>query len=76
MAHRGAIYAIDTMSAGAILSALMGYLPPIAALLAIFWYAVQLYECKTVQRWLRVRRIRRIHKRRLATERANARLRS
>jgi hypothetical protein len=68
VSHRGAVYVVDTVSAGAILSAFLGYLPPIAALLAIFWYGVQLYESRTVQRWLRVARIRKIRKRRLKLE--------
>lgn len=50
----------DVVSAGAVVGAIMGYLPGIAALGAIIWYAIQIWESKTVQK--RVRAWRRKHK--------------
>jgi len=50
------------VSAGAILGAIVGYLPAIAALVGVVWYLVQLYESNTVQRYLRGRRERKIAK--------------
>jgi len=46
-------HTIDWISVGAVVGALMGYLPPIAAFLAIVWYAIQIYESKTVQGWIK-----------------------
>jgi hypothetical protein len=65
MSHKALTTVIDFASAGAILTAFLGYLPPIAALAAIIWYVVQTYESKTVQRWVRLRRWKRARKRRL-----------
>jgi hypothetical protein len=48
----------NLVSAGAILGTFLGYLPAIAALGAIVWYCIQVYESRTVQRWLRLRRHR------------------
>ena len=50
------------VSAGAILGAIIGYLPAVAALVGVVWYLVQLYESHTVQRYLRGRRERKIAK--------------
>lgn len=49
---RLAIIAADVAAAGAVVSTLVGWLPPLAAFLACLWYALQLYESKTVQTWL------------------------
>lgn len=46
----------DTISALAVLTTLAGFLPPIAALSAMLWYCVQIYESKTVQAWLQARK--------------------
>lgn len=40
------------ISLGMILSTLIGWLPAIAALIGVIWYMVQIYESKTVQRWI------------------------
>jgi hypothetical protein len=45
----------DVGAIGAILGSLAGYLPPMAALIGILWYAIQIWESDTVQR-LRSRR--------------------
>lgn len=46
-------------SLAAILGALMGYFPDLAAGAALVWYVLQLWEGKTVQDWRRKRRKRR-----------------
>jgi hypothetical protein len=38
----------------------MGWAPGIAALVALIWYLIQIYESATVQRWVANRRIRKI----------------
>jgi uncharacterized membrane protein YbaN (DUF454 family) len=48
------------LSALAIIGTWIGMLPAIASLAALFWYALQFYESKTVQRWLHTRRQRKI----------------
>lgn len=45
----------DLGAIGAILGSLAGYLPPMAALIGILWYALQIWESDTVQH-LRSRR--------------------
>jgi chromate transport protein ChrA len=47
-----------SISLGAILMTLAGLLPAAAALVAIIWYAIQIYESVTVQRWLKNRRLK------------------
>ena len=56
--------AADVVSAGAILATFLGFLPPLAALAAIIWYAVQLWESKTVQKFVRLHKHKRIRHRR------------
>lgn len=56
----------DGISAVAIVGAMVGILPAFAAIAAIIWYSVQIYESRTVQKHLRRRRLRRIRARRLA----------
>ena len=46
----------------AILGALAGWVPPVAALLAALWYSIEIYESKTFQRILADRRTRRVIK--------------
>lgn len=46
------------LSLAAILSTLAGLLPAIAALAAVVWYAVQIYESETCQKWLDKRRMK------------------
>ena len=40
----------DVISVGAILGSLAGWLPPLAALAAIIWYSIEIYESATVQK--------------------------
>jgi hypothetical protein len=67
--HQSAILAVDLVSAAAILGTLAGVLPPLAALGAVVWYAIQIFESDTVQVWLkghrhviRKKRLQRKHK--------------
>lgn len=48
---------MDLGSAAAISAALMQILPPLAALGGVIWYALQIWESKTVQRHVRRRRL-------------------
>lgn len=48
---------VDTLSAGAIIGALIGVLPAIAAAGAFVWYLIQIYESRTVQHWLANRKM-------------------
>lgn len=41
--HDGARVVIDTLSAAAIVASLMQWLPPMAAILGIVWYILQIY---------------------------------
>ena len=50
----------DTIAIAGIGAALLGYLPPLAALIAIVWYAIQIYESQTLQNMLMNRRLRRL----------------
>lgn len=52
--HTGSLFALG--------GSLFGLIPAIAAVLAVIWYGLEIYENKTVQRWLTGRRIRRIAK--------------
>lgn len=49
----------DTISAGAIVGSILGWFPPIAALAATVWYAVQIWESHTVQKWWRLHKRKR-----------------
>lgn len=51
-------HAADVASITAILGTFMGVLPALAALGALCWYVVQIWESKTVQGWWRQRRQR------------------
>lgn len=44
---------IDTISIGATIGALAGWLPLIAALASLIWTLIRIYETKTVQGWLK-----------------------
>ena len=49
----------DALSVGAVIGAITGILPAIAALFTIIWTAIRIYETETVQRLLGNRRRRR-----------------
>lgn len=42
----------DTAAGTAIVASAFGYLPSLAALAGFLWYAIQVYESKTVQGWI------------------------
>lgn len=45
-----------------ILGAMSGVLPPIAALIGVIYYGIQIFESKTMQDWLARRRLAKIVK--------------
>ncbi len=45
----------DVLGAGAIVGTFLGYLPLVAAFLALIWYVIQIWESRTVQHWWRNR---------------------
>lgn len=56
--HRVFNIGMDALSAAAILGALAQWLPPLAACGGVIWYAIQIWESKTVQKHVRVLRYR------------------
>jgi hypothetical protein len=68
--HPGVAPTVDVISAAAIVGSLMHWLPPLAAVLAVVWYVLQIYESQTVQGWLHhrkvVKRLKSRHRRRVA----------
>jgi chromate transport protein ChrA len=59
---------------GVLVATVAAALPPLAALVAIVWYLVQIYESKTVQRWLATRQQRRLARMKAAVMMAEAKL--
>lgn len=57
-------HAADVISAGAVVGAFAHILPPLAALIAVLWYCLEIFESKTVQGFIRGRRLRRHRQRR------------
>lgn len=49
--HPVSTYILQTTSAAAIISAIIGYLPPITAIVALLWYVIQISESRPVRRW-------------------------
>ena len=61
---RSAIWPLDVIGAGAVIvTAIIGWLPYIAAAIAILWYVIQIWESRTVQHWHENRRMVRKAKR-------------
>lgn len=52
----------NVAGAGSIVASAVGYLPAFAAAVALIWYLIQITESKTVQTWIKTRRIRRLAK--------------
>ena len=50
----------DATAVGVIAATLLAWLPPAAALFAIAWYIIQMYESKTIQNMLRTRRLKKL----------------
>lgn len=57
--YQALVLTADAVSAVAVIGAIVGWAPPLAAMGALVWYIVQIYESKTVQQWLGRRRQRR-----------------
>ena len=51
---------IHTGAVATILGTVLGWVPPIAAVLAMIWYSIEIYESKSFQRILADRRARRV----------------
>ena len=49
--EHGTRWAGDLAAAGAILGTVINWLPPLAALLGIIWYAIMIWESHTVTAW-------------------------
>ncbi len=64
---------VDVISGVAVAAALMQWLPPIAAVAGIIWYAIQIWESKTAQAWWAGHN-HRAQLRKLAIAEVNARL--
>lgn len=45
----------DIVGAGTIIAAFIGYLPAIAAAVALCWYLIQIWESRTIQHWVQNR---------------------
>lgn len=43
----------DVLSLGTVVSALLGWLPAIAALFTIIWTGIRIWETRTVQGWVK-----------------------
>lgn len=61
-------------SVAALAGVIAGYLPIVVALVPAIYYAILIFESKTVQKWFRRRRIRKATKRRARMERRRAKL--
>lgn len=67
-------YTFDAAGVFAIVASLLGWLPPVAAVVAIAWYLIQIWESRTIQSWVLKRHERRIV--RLAAKLAELKLQS
>jgi hypothetical protein len=47
-----------TLSGAALVGSIIGWFPGVAAVVALLWYGIQIYESKTYQAWKRGRRLR------------------
>lgn len=50
----------NIVSVAAVIGALAGWVAPIAAVVALIWYLIQIYESETVRRWAATRRARKL----------------
>lgn len=57
-----AVHAIDAGAAGLIMGTFVGWLPGIAAFLAVVWYLIQIWESRTFTNWRLRRREHKIKK--------------
>lgn len=54
MSNRAFNVSVDLISASAIIGAFVGALPALAGLAGLIWYALQIWESKTVQKRVRL----------------------
>lgn len=75
-----AIWSADVAAAGVIMGSLLGYLPSLAAALGLVFYAIQIWESKSIQgaiaRWSTRRKSRHIARLNKRVERAHRALKS
>lgn len=50
----------NLVSGGAVAATLLGYVPSLAAIVALLWYFIQISESETVRRWVAARRTRKL----------------
>lgn len=50
----------NIVSTGAVAATLLGYVPSIAAIVALLWYLIQIWESATARRWVADRRLRKL----------------
>jgi hypothetical protein len=50
----------NSISIGAIISTLLGWTPSIAAVVALIWYLIQIFESATLRNWFAKRRLHRL----------------
>ena len=53
-------WTMNGASGVAIITTIVGWLPPMAAVVALIWYIIQIYESDTIQNWIRGKRVRKI----------------
>jgi hypothetical protein len=63
MDHSHLAHAGDVLAVSALLGTVGHILPPVAAVLPIIWYSLQIYESKAMQDWFKHRRTRHRHRR-------------
>lgn len=59
---RGITHVADAVSVGAIFGALAGILPPLAAMAALAYHLIKIWESKTSRKYRRLRRMRRLRR--------------
>lgn len=60
MEHKMAQAGVEVASVGVILGHFVGYLPAVATVFAVVWYAISIWESHTVQNWRERRRLKRL----------------
>lgn len=64
MSQHSALNAVGNVASfGAIIGSITHLLPSFAAIVAVVWYLLEIYESKAVQDWLKHRRARHRHRR-------------
>jgi uncharacterized protein HemY len=58
--HNFTLWISNLVGGGTILATLSGFVPALAAVVALVWYLIQIHESTTVQKWIRGRRLRRL----------------